>query len=290
MGYSPHWVEKHLGITYSAQLQYEKKKLIDANTYRKANDYREYSDADVQTIWKIKMLQGVGFSLNDIKRILQDKSFDWSDMLDAKISELKLSLGYARTLKLIGVLPSLPDDFASRDIDELRKTMEILCNITILPGGEEWLHVVEVAEKIPAEGSTDEDVAKLTTAATSFFKDEQEIETMLHLGAYTSYISELKNMDYKAEHPQAAAGAMFDYYKKAIGPFVKRAFDIDVDAAPEMTPREFALSFVPSCILGGSGKITRNRIGEDGALFVANTLAYFGGYDSAEDLMRKEFT
>ena len=73
MGYTVKWVEEHLGITRKALRNYEKKKLMQADASRNPiNNYREYTDEDIERLWAIKVLQGIGFTVSEIKD-LSDK-------------------------------------------------------------------------------------------------------------------------------------------------------------------------------------------------------------------------
>ena len=68
MGYTVKWVEEHLVITRKALRNYEEKKLMQADESRNPiNNYREYTDEDIERLWAIKVLQGIGFTVREIK-------------------------------------------------------------------------------------------------------------------------------------------------------------------------------------------------------------------------------
>lgn len=56
MTYNGDWIKKNMGITRKALLVYEKKGLITP-ARNPNNEYREYSEEDLQCIWMIKMLR-----------------------------------------------------------------------------------------------------------------------------------------------------------------------------------------------------------------------------------------
>ena len=63
MGYSVKWVVDNLGVTRDMLRYYEKEKLLPPNQDKK---YRNYSDEDIERIWGIKLLIGIGFTAKEI--------------------------------------------------------------------------------------------------------------------------------------------------------------------------------------------------------------------------------
>ena len=61
MGYSVKWVVENLGITRDMLRYYEKEKLIPVTETRNpSNKYRDYNEGDIERIWAIKLLIGIG--------------------------------------------------------------------------------------------------------------------------------------------------------------------------------------------------------------------------------------
>lgn len=61
MGYSVKWVVENLGITRDMLRYYEKEKLLSTNESRNpTNQYRDYSDEDIERIWESNSLLGLG--------------------------------------------------------------------------------------------------------------------------------------------------------------------------------------------------------------------------------------
>ena len=105
MGYQVKWVEEHLGVTRKALIGFEKKKLMPEN---KGGLYREYTEEDIDRIWIIRLLQGMGYTLNEIKQISEDEEFDFEMSLGKKIKQLEKKkedverhLGYAKYIKIL---------------------------------------------------------------------------------------------------------------------------------------------------------------------------------------------
>lgn len=106
MGYQVKWVEENLGVTRKALRNFERLGLMPPNEGRA---YRDYSDEDIDKIWAIRLLQGMGYSLKEIVDISKDENFDFDTSIVKKIEELEEKksmvekhLGYAQNIKLTG--------------------------------------------------------------------------------------------------------------------------------------------------------------------------------------------
>lgn len=71
MGYSVKWVTENLGITRDMLRYYEKEHLLpDKGMRNPTNKYRDYSEEDIERIWGIKLLIGVGFTAKEIYSLI----------------------------------------------------------------------------------------------------------------------------------------------------------------------------------------------------------------------------
>jgi DNA-binding transcriptional MerR regulator len=69
-----HELAAQTGLTAHAIRFYEREGLLDSrHVQREDNNYRQYSDAAIERVSLIKKFQGVGCSLAELKRILQDQ-------------------------------------------------------------------------------------------------------------------------------------------------------------------------------------------------------------------------
>jgi DNA-binding transcriptional MerR regulator len=67
-------VADQTGFTVHTIRFYEKEGLLDRrHVQREANNYRNYSDEAIERLNLIKKFQGIGFSLAEMKDILQDR-------------------------------------------------------------------------------------------------------------------------------------------------------------------------------------------------------------------------
>ena len=122
MGYQVKWVEDHLGITRKALRGYEEKGLIPKN---KDGKYREYSDDQIERLWQIKLLQGTGYSLDEIREMFSCNQLDFDKSLKQKITELRKrkkeiddTLGYAEMIEMSGRMPYLPKEMGTMTANE----------------------------------------------------------------------------------------------------------------------------------------------------------------------------
>ena len=128
MGYSVKWVAENLGITRDMLRYYEKEKLIPANP---ANKYRNYSDEDIERIWGIKLLIGIGFTAKEIYALMNEPDFDFGIAIAKKVAELEqrhdenlIYLQFAKSIKFLGRIPTTSkigsvkfDDFLPGQLD-----------------------------------------------------------------------------------------------------------------------------------------------------------------------------
>lgn len=124
MGYSVKWVVENLGITRDMLRYYEKEKLLPANESRNpTNKYRDYSDEDIERIWGIKLLIGIGFTAKEINALMNDPDFDFDTAITKKVAELErkhdeslINLEYAKSIKLLGRVPIVKEAYKWRKI------------------------------------------------------------------------------------------------------------------------------------------------------------------------------
>lgn len=77
MKYTVKWVEDNLGITRKALRDYEEKGLLSTDASRNPiNNYREYDYEDIDRIWSIKILRGIGYSIKEIRALMDDSDVD----------------------------------------------------------------------------------------------------------------------------------------------------------------------------------------------------------------------
>ncbi len=195
MGYSVKWVEEHLGITRKALHNFEKIGLMPQN---ENNQYRDYTDEDIEKLWAIRVLQGIGYSLKEILSMSND-DFDLDNSLHNKILELKeekveRNLNYARTIKLTGQLPSIPTEMGKMSCNDFQKYSHEKWNVFDMPNANS---IQEITDTILHDSNMNIDlkhissvVELINTAGTDYLLAEHVLPKEI-----------VKKMDYGIYHP-----------------------------------------------------------------------------------------
>ena len=80
------WVEDNLGVTRKALRVFEKAGLMPEN---KGGQYRDCDDDDIDHIWMIRVLQGMGYSIKEICDMVADDGFDFDTSISQKVEQLE---------------------------------------------------------------------------------------------------------------------------------------------------------------------------------------------------------
>lgn len=179
MKYTVNWVEKNLGVSRKTLRIYEEKGLMDKTTFQNPdNKYREYSDEDIERIWCYRLLQGVGYTLNDIFVMTQNVDFDFETSLSKKIkdlerkkSEIEQYIGFAKALKLTGSFP-LPKKMGSIRFEEFIKHAREYWNVNTDPQMSTMHNLIEAILNRTESELTEADLEQAETALSGFDVDD----------------------------------------------------------------------------------------------------------------------
>lgn len=252
-----------LGVTRRMLRFIEEKGLMDKKSYEnKDNRYREYNDDDLDQIWFIKLLQGMGFSFDEIVDMTQNPDFDWFGALAEKVSlmeteikNIEKRLGYAKAMKYLGIIPLGPKDKGSMKVkDYLDSIMEKL-NTENDPKMKMGYDYIEQQKQM--------------------LTDTIDPKKAIIINYY--YIQITEKMDLGYQHPD------IQEYVKAIYE-IMRAIIFD-ELNEEISPQRFARNAMSQFF--GADISYQNQImfGERGCEFLANAIAYFGGYANYEEII-----
>jgi len=273
--YTVNWVEKNLGVTRKALRIYEEKGLMDKSTFQNPdNKYREYSDKDIERIWCYRLLQGVGYSLNEIVEMTQNVEFDFQASLSERIidlerkkTEIEQYIGFAEALKLLGSFP-YPKEMGSIKFDDFIKQAREYWNVNTDP---KMASLKDLAETFLSKSElTDEDVQQVEALMDGF-----EIEDILILNEYYNSLVERKELGISHPVVQTLANLIYRYHCEHFFP---------ADVVESMTPQKFARYVVRSFTVGDIAVMQERSYGKDGCKFIAEALAHFGGYASIYDI------
>lgn len=279
MKYTVKWLEENIGVTRKTLRNYEDKGLIDKTSIQNpVNKYREYSDEDIERIWGFKVLQGVGYSLNEIADMIQNEEFDFQTSINKKIEELERKrfeieqyIGFAKTLKLTGTFP-LPKEMGSVKFDEFIKYAWDYWNIDSDPQLAKINGMVEVILNKPESEWTENEFELMETILSD---NDVDLVELLIIDEYYTKLLELKELDASDTRVQKEVDLIYNYYCKYLFP---------EGIVGNMTPQKFARYIVLSFTAGDLSVINERKFGKENCEFITEALAYFGGYSSVDEI------
>lgn len=275
MGYSVKWVIENLGITRDMLRYYEKEKLIPIEGNRNpTNKYRDYSDDDIERIWGIKLLISIGFTAKEIYALMNDPDFDLEAAIAKKVVELEhkhdealINLEFAKSIKLLGRIPTT-SKIGSLKFDDFLKYVHENWNFYNDPRSAPFIKTADkIISKVPQELSPD-DIESLIEVLKNL-----DTEGMMHayaLHGYYQVISDMKDLGYDSDIVQRVVKLLHEY-------LVRHNTEPELDG--KITPQFFAKYTAPFFLGGDIAKWHERNYGKSGCIFIAQALAYYGGYD-----------
>lgn len=119
-----HEVSKLMGVSKRTLQYYDKIGLLSPTEYTESG-YRLYDDVAVEKLWRILLLQEIGYQLKDIKMILDNPDFDMRESIEKQIEiltnkkkRLENLIGYASTIKMMGIAPFKLEAYGDITFDE----------------------------------------------------------------------------------------------------------------------------------------------------------------------------
>lgn len=275
MGYSTKWVKENLGITLDMIRYYENEKLLPKKESRNPlNNYRDYSDKDIERIWGIKLLIGVGFTAKEIYSLMNDADFDFNAAIAKKVEELErkhdeilIHLEFAKSIKLLGRVPNTAK-IGSVKFNDYLEYVHKNWNFYDDPRTAPFMKTVDaLVSNVPQEWSP-ADVERIF----ELFKNS-DVEEMMHayaLNGYYQVISDMKDIGYDSDIVQRVVRLLHEY-------IVSHNAEPDLDG--KITPQFFAKYTAPFFLDGDIAIQYEKSYGKEGCLFIARALAFYGGYD-----------
>lgn len=281
MGYKVKWVEDHLGVSRKALRGFEEAGLMPPN---EAGKYRDYDDDDLDRIWAIRLLQGMGFTLKDIASFIaqleNDDDFVFENTLAQKIEELEKKkqkierhLGYARTIKLTGRFPARPAQMGEMKFDDFQEKALEGWNLANDPQAAEYQKLAEAFLTKPQEEIDNSDLGRLLV----MLEHMASMDTSFLMAQHVLPAEIAKRKDLGANHPE-------------IQLLVKMLYDSirTIDQLGDMSAAQFARFFSSSYFSGDVAKMASQRFCKEEAEFIAEALSIFGGFESYDALLEEE--
>lgn len=277
MGYQVKWVEEHLGISRKALRGFEKAGLMPKNENRQ---YRDYDDDDIDRIWAIRVLQGIGFTLAEIASYISNDCSDWDNMLAQKIEALEKSkrdaeihLGYAKMIKFTGRFPSRPAKMGEMKFEDFQKQALEGWNIDNEPEAAEYQKLGKSLLSMTSEDLEATDLGRML----AFLEKLLSTETDVLLANHVLPREIIKRMSLGAKHPEVQL-------------MIKMIYDqlTSLELLEGMSPAQFARFYSSSYLAGDIAKLNQNNFSEQECQFIAEVAAIFGGFESYGALLEEE--
>jgi len=277
--YSVKWIEDKLGITRSALKNYEAKGLMPKDASRNPNNnYREYNEDDIARIWSIKVLQGIGFSVKEIRDLIEDPEMDFYSAISNKVRKLENDreeideyIQFAKSIKLLDRVPTT-SKVGSIRYDEFKKYALENWNFFVDTETAPCMRVMDSMVNKKQEDWDLEDLKGLQEFLEKY--DHEKLEFSYTVNAYYRVIAEMQIMDYKSEPVQVTVKLLYEYILNSS----------QLEHSDKYIPELFAKYVAPTFLDGDIALLQQKNFGKVGSEFIARAIAYFGGYESIDDL------
>lgn len=282
MKYTVKWLEDNLGITRKTLRNYEAKGLISAESSRNpVNNYREYGDEDIDRIWSIKILQSVGYSLSEIKELIENPDVDFYKSISDKVVDLEKKrddisnfIEFAKSIKLTGRIPTTKK-IGSVSFSEFMDYSRENWNFYVEPKAASYLSVMESLQDVKEHELTDANIDRLEAIA-DLMGDYQKMQRTCTINAYYQILVSLQTHDYKSELVQMIVQQLYTFLSKE---------ETAKEIGEKFNPVFFAKYIAPFFLEGSDiGKINIATYGLEGAEFIAKAIAFFGGFTTLDAL------
>lgn len=277
MGYQVKWVEENLGITRKTLRVFENMGLMPKNQGRQ---YRDYSQEDIEQIWTIRLLQGMGYSLKEIVNMVNDPEFEIVDSIGQKIDELERQkadierhIGYAKTIKLTGRFPTRPKEMGSIRFKDFQEKSLSGWNCNSDDKTMKYSELVEMfLNQSESEWSTS-DLGQMLDVFEEMVKNPEIFEITYTIHALLKGITRRIDEGRENQEVQTMVRLIYEYHKDDLR-------EEDDNFTPQFFARFFGLSF----IYGDIARLYERNYGVEGCRFIADAVAYFAGYSNFDEI------
>ena len=281
MGYKVKWVQDNLGVTRKALRGFEKAGLMPKN---KDRQYRDYDDDDIDRIWAIRLLQGMGYSIKEIAGMVNDEEFDFENSIAQKVLELEEEkkkverhLGYAKKIKLTGRFPSRPREMGKLKFEEFQNEALEGWNIVNDPQGVEYARLAEtMLSKSPEEWDNSDLGCMLSGLGAMMAMDID-----LLLAEYVLPKAIVKRKELGAAHPDIQFMIKLIYENQ-------NALGAVYGMEGSMTVKQFSRFYSSSYLAGDVAKLKSCDYSKEDCDFIAEAVSIFGGYKNHDELVEEE--
>lgn len=277
MGYQVKWVEDNLGVTRKALRCFEEVGLMPKNKNRR---YRDYDEEDINRIWGIRLLQGIGYTLKEIAFMIEKEDFDFEHSLAEKIVELEKEkskiekhLGYAKAIKLTGRMPTRPKEMGKITCEEFNNKSLNEWNVNNDPRINEYLQLVEELSTKTPEELEETELGKMVKLLENF--SEREMRIYMTEKIFLDLLIEKKRLGSKNEEIQLIVKFLYENHISAI------------EDLKNLTRQQFSRIYSTYFKYGDIAKQHIKEYGQENCDFIADAIALFGGFEKYEEIEDK---
>ena len=281
MSYKVKWVEDNLGVTRNQLRRLERAGLMPEN---KDKQDRDYNDEDIDRIWTIKVLQGMGYTFKEIVHMDNDEQFNFDNSITQKISELEQEkkkierhLGYAKTIKLTGRFPLRPKQMGEMKVKELQENALEGWNIVDDTQGLEY---AKLADTVLSKSPEDWDNSDLARMISSF-------ESITTLGVDVCLVEHVLIKEIVKRKHLGADHSDIQFMLKLIYENID-ALGSECEVKKNMTVKQFSRYYSSSYLVGDIAKVHSRDYSQEEREFIAEVVAIFGGYRNYKELIEEE--
>lgn len=272
MTYGPKWIEENLGIKRSTLRVYEKHGLLP----RRQGTWREYTKEEVEYIWMLKVLTGVGFSHRELREAIEKDELDIRKglterlkTLEAQRSEIERNISYLKEIKRAGRIPAWPKQELEKFDDFQEKAKRSIVSEEPSSGMGELADLfVEFLEEGPKEDIFLELMRSLMSGDFGALSKPEDLRASMAIDTLMHIIASKRDLEPQDPYVQALVRALYEATEK-----------IATKEGHSLTPPIFARHYVSTLTSFGDGAvISRAQLGKEGCEYVANAISIFAGY------------
>ena len=279
--YKVKWVEDNLGISRKALRGFEEVGLMPKNT---GHRYRDYDEDDIDRIWKIRVFQGMGFTLKEIASMVNDEKFSFDDLIVKKIEELEkekqkveMHLGYAKTIKLTGRFPLRPRKMGEMKFEKFQQDALERWNIKDNLQEVEYAKLVDTILSKPTEEWEKSDLGRMISVLVMI----KTMDTDLLIAEYVLPKAICKRKALGVNHPDIQLMVKLIYENE-------NALYQSQNIEGKMSIKQFSRFYSSSFLVGDIAKIKTSEYTEEDCEFIAEAVSVFGGYKNYDELLEDE--
>ena len=275
------WVEDNLGISRKALRGFEEVGLMPKNT---GHRYRDYDEDDIDRIWKIRVFQGMGFTLKEIASMVNDEKFSFDDLIGQKIEELEkeklkveMHLGYAKTIKLTGRFPLRPRKMGEMKFEKFQQDALERWNINDDPQEVEYAKLVDTILSKSVEEWEKSDLGRMISVLEMI----KTMDTDLLIAEHVLPKAICKRKALGVNHPDIQLMVKLIYENE-------NALYQSQNIEGKMSIKQFSRFYSASFLVGDIAKIKTSEYTEEDCEFIAEAVSVFGGYKNYDELLEDE--